>query len=125
MLKRYLGTGSGLGALCGGWINDVWDWRVAFLMLVPLTIVSGSLSSFTIKEPIKKTEKGALERIDFLGSFALILALVLLLSALNSGGNIVPWTHPLVLTTIPLSVAFFGIFIYVENTHAVGADHAL
>lgn len=113
------GSGAGLGALCGGWINDLWGWRVAFLMLVPCTLVSGSLSFFTIKEPVKKTEKGALERIDFLGAFTLILAMVLLLLGVNSGGNIVPWTHPLVLSTIPLSVGFLGIFIYVEKTHAV------
>lgn len=48
----------------------------------------------------------------------LIISLVLLLLGVNSGGNIVSWTHPLVLTTIPLSVAFLGIFIYVEKTRA-------
>ena len=47
----------------------------AFLLLVPLTIVSGSLAFFAIKEPVKKNEKGALERIDFLGAFTLILTL--------------------------------------------------
>lgn len=119
LLKLYLGTGAGLGALCGGWINDVWDWRVAFLMLVPLSIVSGCLAFFTVKEPVKKTEKGALERIDFLGALTLILTLVLLLLGVNSGGNIIPWTHPLVLTAIPLSVVFLGIFIYIEKAHAV------
>lgn len=49
----------------------------------------------------------------------LILSLVLLLLGVNSGGNVVPWTHPLVLTTIPLSVVFLGIFIYVEKTRAL------
>lgn len=119
MLKTYLGSGAGLGSLCGGWINDFWDWRVAFLMLVPFTIISGSLAFFTVKEPVKKTEKGALERIDFFGAFTLILALVLLLLGVNSGGNIVPWIHPLVLITIPLSVCFFGIFVYVEKARAL------
>ena len=118
-LKLYLGAGAGLGALSGGWINDVWDWRVAFLIMVPFTILSGSLAIFAIKEPVKKTEKGALERIDFLGAFTLILTLVLLLLGVNSGGNIVPWTHPLVLTTIPLSIGFLVIFIYLEKTRAV------
>lgn len=112
-------TGAGLGALCGGWINDVWNWRVTFLIMVPFTIVSGFLVFFNIKEPVRKTENGALERIDFLGAFTLILSLVLLLLGVNSGGNIVPWTHPLVLTTIPLSVVFLGVFIYVEKTRAV------
>ena len=119
MLRLFLGTGAGLGSLCGGWINDVWHWRVAFLILVPLTIASGALTFFTVKEPVRRTERGALERIDFLGAFTLILTLVLLLIGVNSGGNIVSWTHPLVLITIPLSVCFLGIFIYVEKTSAV------
>lgn len=49
----------------------------------------------------------------------LILSLVLLLLGVNSGGNIVSWTHPLVLTTIPLSMVSLGIFIYIEKSHAV------
>lgn len=118
MLRLFIGAGAGLGALVGGWINDVWDWRVAFLMMVPFSILSGSLAFSSIREPVKKAEKGALERIDFLGAFTLILALVLLLLGINWGGSVVPWTHPLVLTTIPLSVGFLGIFIYIENTHA-------
>ncbi|MCJ1463879.1 hypothetical protein MMC07_002488 [Pseudocyphellaria aurata] len=112
-------TGAGLGALSGGWINDLWNWRAAFFILVPLTIVSGSLVFFTIKEPVRKTENGSFEMIDFLGAFMLILSLTLLLLGVNSGGNIVLWTHPLVLTTIPLSLVFLGVFIYVEKTHAV------
>lgn len=114
------GTKAGLGALSGGWINDVWNWRVAFVILVPLTIVSGSLVFFTIiKEPAKKTENGATERIDFLGAFMLVLSLTLLLLGVNLGGNTVPWTHPLVLTTILLSVVFLGVFIYMEKTCAI------
>ncbi|MCJ1224382.1 hypothetical protein MMC12_001027 [Toensbergia leucococca] len=112
------GTGAGLGGVFGGWINDVWGWRVAFLVQVPLTIISGIMIWFTIRIPVKQTDESPWKRIDFLGAFLLILTLVTLLLGLNSGGNIVPWTHPLVLTTLPLSVVFLAIFIYVENTQA-------
>jgi hypothetical protein len=57
--------------------------------------------------------------VDFLGAITLILTLVLLLLGLNSGGNIVPWRHPLVLTTLPLSGVFLLIFIYVEDKIAL------
>jgi hypothetical protein len=40
---------------------------------------------------------------------------VLLLFGLNAGGNTVPWTHPLVLTTLPFSAVFLGLFVYVEE----------
>lgn len=108
------GVGAGLGGIFGGWINDVWGWRVAFLVLVPLTVISGVLVFFTIDIPIKQSEKSTWKRIDFLGATTLIFTLVLLLLGVNSGGNIVPWTHPLVLVSLPLSAVFLLLFIYIE-----------
>ena len=112
------GVGAGLGALLGGWINDVWGWRKAFLILVPFTAVSGTLVFFFVDIPVKHSEKSALRRIDFLGAFTLIVALVLLLLGVNSGGNIVPWDHPLIWTTLPLSFISLLVFTYVESNYA-------
>ncbi|TVY80754.1 Multidrug resistance protein fnx1, partial [Lachnellula suecica] len=108
------GTGAGLGGIFGGWVNDVWGWRVAFLAQVPLVVLSGILVFFTVKIPPKISSKSALSRVDFLGAFTLVLTLVLLLLGLNSGGNVVPWTHPLVLTSLPLSFISLLAFIYIE-----------
>ena len=109
------GTGAGLGGLFGGWINDTWGWRNAFLIQVPFVILSAILVFFVVDIPPKSSEKSKLSRVDFLGAFALLVTLVFLLLGLNSGGNIVPWTHPLVLVTIPLSVASLFGFIYIES----------
>ncbi|MCJ1347962.1 hypothetical protein MMC31_006192 [Peltigera leucophlebia] len=117
-------SGVGLGGVVGGVINDRWGWRVAFLMLVPLTILSGVWVIFFVPSPPpnhKKPEgvtQEAWERIDFLGAFTLIATLIFLFLGLNTGGNVLPWTHPLVLASFPLSVFFFCLFIYVENSHA-------
>ncbi|KAE8451793.1 hypothetical protein EG329_002633 [Mollisiaceae sp. DMI_Dod_QoI] len=108
------GTGAGLGGIFGGWVNDVWGWRVAFLSQVPLVVISGFLVWWTVDVPAKKSEKSKLSRVDFLGSFTLLITLVFLLLGLNSGGNVVPWTHPLVLASIPLSAVALCVFIYVE-----------
>lgn len=108
------GSGAGLGGIFGGWVNDTWGWRVAFLAQVPLVIISGVLVFFTVNVPPKKSEKSKLSRVDFLGAFTIVVTLVLLLLGLNSGGNIVPWTHPLVLTTLPLSLVSLLAFIYIE-----------
>ena len=112
------GVGAGVGGVFGGWINDVWGWRNAFLIQVPLTVVSGLLAWFLIDIPIKQIEKSAWKRIDVMGAVTLVATLLLLLLGLNSGGNVVPWTHPLVLTSLPLSAVFLGLFIYVESTYA-------
>ncbi|KAI9840480.1 MAG: hypothetical protein M1837_001586 [Sclerophora amabilis] len=109
------GLGMGLGGIFGGWINDVWGWRKAFLIQIPFVIASTILVAFTVRVPVKETGKPPLKRVDFLGAFTLIVTLVLLLLGLNSGGNIVPWTHPLILTTLPLSAISLMFFIYVEE----------
>lgn len=109
------GTGAGLGGIFGGWINDTWGWRMAFLIQVPLVVVSGIVVAIVVKIPVKETEESPWKRIDFLGASTLVIALVLLLVGLNSGGNQVSWTHPLVLTTLPLSFVFLAAFIYIED----------
>ncbi|KAB2574823.1 MFS multidrug transporter [Lasiodiplodia theobromae] len=109
------GLGSGLGGLFGGWINDTLSWRWAFLIQVPFIVASGLLVYLTIKIPVKEENMSRIKRIDFLGSITLVTSLVLLLLALNSGGNIVPWTHPLVLVSLPLFAAFLLAFIFVED----------
>ncbi|TGO20924.1 hypothetical protein BPAE_0255g00010 [Botrytis paeoniae] len=108
------GTGAGLGGIFGGWVNDTWGWRMAFLAQVPFIIVSGILVACLVNIPPKKSEKSKLSRVDFMGSFALVLTLVLLLLGLNSGGNIVPWNHPLVYVSLPLSFLSLLGFIYIE-----------
>jgi MFS family permease len=109
------GTGMGLGGLFGGAIHDSIGWRWAFLIQVPFIVFAGILSYFTVKVPIKESDTSKIRRVDFLGSFALSVTLVLLLLGLNSGGNLVPWTHPLVLTTLPLSLVSLLVFVYIED----------
>ncbi|KAL2839624.1 major facilitator superfamily domain-containing protein [Aspergillus pseudoustus] len=112
------GLGSGLGGVFGGWVHDTLGWRWAFLIQVPFVVVSTILVVFTVHIPPKESKKNKLKRVDFLGSITLVIALVLLLLGLNTGGNQVPWTHPLILTTLPLSAVVLGIFIFIEANYA-------
>ncbi|KAI9691095.1 MAG: hypothetical protein M1822_008715 [Bathelium mastoideum] len=109
------GVGSSLGGVFGGSMNDLWGWRSAFHFQVPFIALSTLLVAWNVRIPVKVTDKSRIKRVDFLGGITLILALVLLLLGLNSGGNTVPWTHPLVLTTIPLSAFFLCLFVYIED----------
>ncbi|KAI7762808.1 hypothetical protein LZL87_008249 [Fusarium oxysporum] len=113
------GVGAGVGGLFGGWINDLWDWRTAFLSRVPLIAISTILVSITLNDaPTKHNNKSRLSRVDFSGAFTLSLTLILLLLGLNSGGNLVAWSHPLVLVSLSLSVAAAGAFVLVESKWA-------
>jgi MFS family permease len=109
------GLGMGLGGTVGGWLNDWVGWRWAFLIQVPFICVSGLLVFFLVKIPVKEHNKSAVKRIDFLGAALLVTSLVFLLLGLNSGGNQFPWTHPFILTVLPLSFVTFLAFIYVED----------
>lgn len=117
------GLGSGLGGVFGGWMNDTLGWRWAFFILVPLTVLSGLLVTFLVRMPAKDVDRSEWDekwrRIDFAGAFVLTTAVVLLLVGLNSGGNTVPWVHPLIFVTIPLSAALFIVFVYVEVSYAI------
>jgi len=55
------------------------------------------------------------KRIDYAGALNIVLFLTLFLLAINTGGALVPWTHPLVLTCLPLSFVFLAGFVYTEK----------
>jgi MFS family permease len=111
------GSGAMLGGVFGGLINDhtKLGWRLAFLIQVPPVLLSAVAVHFLVKVPPKQSDKSFLARIDFLGVFLTSSFLVLLLLGLNSGGNQVPWTHPLPLTTLPLSALAFAGFLWWES----------
>ncbi|KXX77309.1 Multidrug resistance protein fnx1 [Madurella mycetomatis] len=111
------GSGAMLGGVLGGLINDTssWGWRLAFLVQVPIVVVSGTLVFFLVDVPPKVSNKSLLARIDFGGSFLTVGFLVLVLLGLNAGGNLVPWTDPLVLTTIPLGLVMLVMLAWWEN----------
>ncbi|KAK4984827.1 hypothetical protein LTR66_000438 [Elasticomyces elasticus] len=109
------GTGMGLGGLFGGYIHERLGWRWAFLIQVPCIVVAGIVAFVVVKIPVKESDKSKIKRVDFLGALTLSAALVLLLLGLNSGGNTVPWNHPLVLTTLPSSAVLLLLFIFVED----------
>jgi len=114
------GSGAMLGGVFGGLINDnaAWGWRLAFLVQVPPVLVSAVLVAYLVRVPPKVSGKSYLSRIDFTGALALIVFLVLLLLGLNTGGNLVPWVHPLPLTALPLSLIALVFFIVWESRAA-------
>lgn len=117
------GLGAGLGGSFGGLMDKYLGWRWAFLALVPLTALSLLIVVFFLRLPdrnVHDTESSDVKwkRIDFLGSFSLTSSVALLLVALNSGGNIVPWSHPIILVMLPASGVSLLVFTLVELKYA-------
>ena len=111
------GCGAMLGGVIGGLIHDhaPLGWRMAFLFQVPLSLISALAVGILVKVPPKQSDKSNLARIDFFGVLLSCTCTVLLLLGLNSGGNVVPWTHPLPLVTIPVSLFLFMGFLWWET----------
>ncbi|KAF7861621.1 uncharacterized protein EAF02_010575 [Botrytis sinoallii] len=62
----------------------------------------------------KKTLKEALSVFDYKGSLLLMATITFFILAINLGGNIYPWTHPLILTCIILTIIGLPLFIITE-----------
>ncbi|KAK5663104.1 hypothetical protein OQA88_6520 [Cercophora sp. LCS_1] len=113
------GAGSMLGGVFGGVLSDAdllgLGWRLAFLIQVPIVVASAVLVHILVRVPPKVSNKSLISRIDFGGSLLTISFLVVLLLGLNTGGTVVPWTHPLVLSTFPVSLVLLATFIWWES----------
>ncbi|KAL8713617.1 MAG: hypothetical protein Q9220_002479 [cf. Caloplaca sp. 1 TL-2023] len=117
----FWGLGNGLGGVFGGFVNDTWNWRMAFLAQVPITLISlvilcTQLGTIRLHSPLKPLDnRSAVSRVDFLGAFLLVSTLVLFLMGLTTGGNIVPWSHPLPLASLLCAAVLLCTFVYVEQ----------
>ncbi|KAL2409275.1 Multidrug resistance protein fnx1 [Exophiala dermatitidis] len=132
------GLGMGSGGVVGGALADSLSWRWAFLLQLPFIVVSTVLVWILLDPHLPRraplpttssnnttestTKSSALHRIDFTGSALLVVSLVLLLLGLNSGGNQLPWSHPLIITSLVLAGVTLVGFIYFEARAELAFD---
>jgi len=114
----FNGLGMGLGGPIGGFISDRFGWRWAFLIQMPLFVFSLVLTNYNLRyvTPGKgKSPKEVLMRIDYGGSFSLLLSVgscLVFLSMKYNEDRL--WSDPWVFMPLTLAVSFFVIFILVE-----------
>ncbi|KAF7910550.1 hypothetical protein BELL_0078g00150 [Botrytis elliptica] len=118
-LNIVFGIGAASGAALGGAIADHLGWRWEFGVQVPGLILCLIVSCFVIPNDLglnrgKKTLKEALSVFDYKGSLLLMATITFFILAINLGGNIYPWTHPLILTCIILTIIGLPLFIITE-----------
>lgn len=113
----WYGIGGMIGGVAGGFLHDhtAMGWRLAFLVQVPPTVFCAVAVYFLVKVPPKQSNKCLLTRIDYLGALLTVAFVVLLSLGLSSGGSIVPWTHPLPLIAVPVSLAVLALLITRER----------
>lgn len=113
--------GAASGGILGGIINDLFGWRYVFSLQVPLVVIIGFIFFYSFKLPdgspglgTKGDIKSKLKRVDFLGSFFLVLALIALLLAASMVNRYFSFKSVQFCSILITSILLFGAFIHVE-----------
>ncbi|KAE8326904.1 major facilitator superfamily-domain-containing protein [Aspergillus sergii] len=123
-INLCLGVGGCLGLAFGGFLCDHVGWRGAFFVQLPFIFVYFLVAAWTTPADLglkkAKTERMTflqlLKNIDLVGSFILVVAVTSLIMGLNLGGNVLSWSHPLVISSLVLSLILAVIFVRYERT---------
>ncbi|KAI9510420.1 MFS general substrate transporter [Russula earlei] len=120
MANIMFGLGAGIGGPLGGWMNDAFGWRYAFLFQIPILAFSFVLVTWKVSIPLSQDVKDEplylkMRRMDFAGSAALAATVCCLLLAFTfKSTESLPWSHPLVYGLLIASVGFGVLFVAVE-----------
>jgi len=120
MANIMFGLGAGIGGPLGGWINDSFGWRYAFLFQIPVLAFSCVLVAWKVSIPLSQEVKNQplyvkLRRLDFAGSATLAATIgSLLLGATFKSAESLPWAHPLVCGLLLASAGFGVLFVAIE-----------
>ncbi|KAM0484344.1 hypothetical protein ACHAPX_001767 [Trichoderma viride] len=118
------GAGSALGAALGGAMAEALGWRWEFGVQVPPLLLCMAMSAVVIPDDIglQGPRRGifdAMRQFDFGGSALLTVSTTTAILGLSFGGNIYPWTHPVVLTALSIAAIAFPSFLWFETRAAM------
>ncbi|CAG8088106.1 unnamed protein product [Penicillium salamii] len=121
-INLCLGAGGSIGLAFGGYLCDHIGWRGAFFIQLPLIFVYFFAAAWTVPADLGRKTVGTehmkisqlIRSIDITGSFILITSVTLLIIGLNLGGNVLPWSHPLIFTSLSFSFVLAVIFVRYE-----------
>lgn len=101
------------GPVLGGFILDTLTWRVVYAAIIPIAVIAFALSAISLES--RKWEKGVAFQFDIAGTIALLFCVIALLFALAAGGNVFPWTSPMIIGCLLASIASGAILFFVEK----------
>jgi MFS family permease len=108
-------SGQFIGLILGGVLAAV-DWRLVFMVSVPIGVIGTIWSYLSLREVGVRTPA----RIDWLGNVTFAVGLIMLLTGITYGiqpygGHSMGWTNPLVLTGLIGGPALLVMFCVIET----------
>ena len=95
------------------------QWRWVFWITAPVSVLSLIQVIFFLPlKPVTGSFKSKLKKIDFLGSFLMLIATVFILISISSGGSTFAWSSPVVIVLLVLGGVILVVFLFVEWRYA-------
>ncbi|CAO3652975.1 unnamed protein product [Cunninghamella blakesleeana] len=120
------GLGSVVGAPVGGFLTDTIGWRFCFYINLPFLLVTLYVTTYLLTNyNLEENKEGAeaklwqrLKKIDYAGAITIVSSVVAFLVATSLGGNIRPWSDPLVVGCLVSSIVLIVLFGIIEANWA-------
>ncbi|KAF9109727.1 hypothetical protein BGX27_007261 [Mortierella sp. AM989] len=120
IIGSMFGISAVVGPLLGGFLAENSSWRWAFYLNLPIGVISTTAMVFILKLPaVKGTHREKLKRVDFLGSFTIVVGIICVLLSTNWGGNKYTWGSVQVVVPYCVGVLFLIAFLYIEAFVAI------
>jgi EmrB/QacA subfamily drug resistance transporter len=115
IISGIWGIASILGPLAGGIIVELWNWRWAFFVNLPITAVAVALIVVGLKETGQQRRA---HKLDFAGTFTLLAALMLFFYALSRSSHSAQPVNVALVGTIVGAVFLLTVFYFIERRAA-------